>query len=152
MTNNYAQEASIERIRTVLRCVSRELDALAAPPKPPAHTVEGAYGALPEALSPPPGKRFTGEFREPRYAETYMGALGDGSYAGVSFRRATGGPIGPRLILKPAKRLVFDVLREDAVPGEGRLYSNGGGFVRRSDGGIGRIAYVLSTPRIEEPE
>lgn len=111
-------------------------------------TVESIYGKPLSEIKPPAGWAFTGEFRVPHVGEPVM--LRDGH----AHRVVKSPPYTPSLILRPAKRLVLDVVAEDRAPRKGEWFYDPG------DEGIEMAIwdykdedpcrYVLSSPRIEE--
>ena len=118
-------------------------------PDSPSPSVSSVYGKTLEDLTPPKGWVFTGEFRPILLGDPFMGKDG---------RRYITLPIWERgehrLILRRAKRLVFDIIGENREPKEGEWAANGydGDItgIWKHDGIYCVPRLVLSAPRVEE--
>ncbi len=114
---------------------------------PPEPTIESVYGKPLAEMKPPERHTFTGAFKLPVGEELFLRT--DGTVGcGATYVVCT----GPRLILRRCKRLTFDILEENA-------FAKSGNWVWREEhkdiyriekDNPGRVAFVLSDPRMEE--
>jgi hypothetical protein len=119
-------------------------------PLPPNPTIESVYGKPLSELKPPKGETWLRENGKVAFRPAVKGERFYPDCGGDLGWTSTQG-YGPRLILVPCKRLVFDILEEGRRPpkqGEWAQAPNGSAIQALVD--LAASATILSAPRIEE--
>ena len=122
--------------------------------RPPTPTIESVYGRPLAQLTPPKGWRWARkdgevEFSAPQVGEYFLSPLTAHPLRAIPTEPATIDG-GPRLILKRAQRLVYDVIDANRTPTEDEYGQDDEGWVIPAIDMCHPAELVLSAPRLED--